>query len=84
MNKNQVKGIIDDVAGTVKRKAGELSDNPKLQLKGVVQQAKGKAEGTWGKAAEAVHHAIKNTAMHLDTHVTLKAKNPTAAAEYKK
>jgi hypothetical protein len=27
MNKDQVKGIIDEVAGTAKRKAGELTDN---------------------------------------------------------
>lgn len=52
MNKDQVTGMIDEVAGIAKRKAGELTDNPKLQVKGMVQQAKGKVEGAWGKAFE--------------------------------
>jgi uncharacterized protein YjbJ (UPF0337 family) len=84
MNKDRVKGIIDEVAGTAKRKAGELTDNPKLQVKGMVQQAKGKAEGAWGKATGAVHHAIENTEAHRDAHVKLNSKNSTAYAEYKK
>ena len=50
----------------------------------MVQQAKGKAEGAWGKAKDAVHDAIENTEAHLDAHVTLKTKNPTADAEHKK
>ncbi len=84
MNEDQVKGIIDEVAGTAKRKAGELTDNPKLQLEGMVQQAKGKAEGAWGKATDAFHNAIENTEAHLDAHITLKTKSPTADAEHKK
>ena len=50
MNKDRVNGMIDEVAGSAKRKAGELTDNPKLQVEGMVQQAKGKVEGAWGKA----------------------------------
>lgn len=84
MNKNQVKGIIDEVAGTAKRKAGAVTDNPKLQLEGMAQQAKGKVEGAWGKAKDAVRDAIENTEAHLDTHVSLKTKSPSAEAEYKK
>ncbi len=83
MNRNQVKGIIDEVAGTAKRKAGELTDNPKLQLEGMVQQANGKVEGAWGKARDAVHGALENTEVHLNTHVTLKTKSSTADAECK-
>lgn len=71
MNKDQVKGIIDEVAGTAKRKAGELTDNPKLQLEGMVQQAKGKVKGAWGKATEAVLHSIENTEAHIEAHVKL-------------
>jgi len=28
---------------------GELTDNPKLRVKGMVQQAKGKVEGAWAR-----------------------------------
>jgi uncharacterized protein YjbJ (UPF0337 family) len=84
MNKDQVKGIIDEVAGTAKRKAGELTDNPKLQVEGTVQHAKGKAEGAWGKATAAVHDAIENTEAHIDAHVKLNSKNSSATTEYKK
>lgn len=83
MNTNQVKGIIDEVAGTAKRKAGELTDNPKLQAEGMIQQAKGRVEGAWGKTRDVVHDAIKNTEVHLDTQVTLKTKSSTADAECK-
>ena len=34
MNKDQVKGIIDEVAGSAKRKAGELTGNTQLQVEG--------------------------------------------------
>jgi uncharacterized protein YjbJ (UPF0337 family) len=84
MNKDQVKGIIDEVAGTAKRKAGELTDNPKLELEGAVQQAKGKAEGAWGKATESVHHAIENTEAHLDAHVKSHSISATPNSEHKK
>jgi uncharacterized protein YjbJ (UPF0337 family) len=57
MNKDQVKGIIDDVAGSAKRKAGELTDDLELQAEGIVQQAKGKVEKVWGKAKEVVREA---------------------------
>jgi uncharacterized protein YjbJ (UPF0337 family) len=84
MNRNQVKGIIDEVAGTAKRKAGELTDNPKLKVEGMIQQAKGRVEGAWGKTKGAAHDAVKNTEVHLNTHATLKTKSSTADAQCKK
>lgn len=83
MNRNQVKGIIDEVAGTAKRKAGELTDNPKLKVEGMIQQAKGRVEGAWGKTKDAVHDAVSNAEVHLDTHATLTTKSSTADAECK-
>jgi uncharacterized protein YjbJ (UPF0337 family) len=75
-----VTGIIDEVAGNAKRKAGELTDNPKLQVEGMVQQVKGKVEGAWGKAKEAAHNASGCSEVHVDAHVKLGMKNPTADA----
>ena len=84
MNKDRVKGTIDEVAGCAKRKVGELTDNPKLQAEGMVQQAKGKAENAWGKTKDAVSDAVKGSEVHLNTRVTLKMKKSTADAECKK
>jgi uncharacterized protein YjbJ (UPF0337 family) len=84
MNKDRVKGKIDEVVGSAKRKAGELTDNPKLQVEGMVQQLKGRVESACGKAKDAVRDVIENTEVHLDTHMTLKIKNSKADAEYGK
>ena len=84
MNKDRVMGMMDEVAGSAKRKAGELTDNPKLRAEGMAQQVKGKAEGTWGMAKEAVQDAIESTEVHLDAQVKLGLKNSTADADSKK
>ena len=84
MNKDRVKGMMDEVAGSAKRKAGELTDNPKLRAEGMAQQVKGKAEGTWGMAKEAVRDVIEGTEVHLDAHMKLGLKNSTADADSKK
>jgi uncharacterized protein YjbJ (UPF0337 family) len=78
VNKDRAKGILDEAVGSAKRKAGEWTDNPKLQAEGVIQQAKGEAEGAWGKAKEAVVDAVENTEVRLDAHVKLGLKNSTA------
>jgi uncharacterized protein YjbJ (UPF0337 family) len=44
MNKGRVKGVIDEVVGGIKRKAGELTGDTQLQVQGVAQQEKGKIE----------------------------------------
>ncbi|MFZ1086431.1 MAG: CsbD family protein [Terracidiphilus sp.] len=83
MNQDRVKGIIDEVAGSAKRKAGELTGNQRLQAEGALQQVKGKAEGAWGKAKEAVQEALENTEVHLDAHVKLGMKDSTANVDSK-
>jgi len=84
VNRDRVKGTIDEVAGSAKRKAGELTGNTKLQVEGVVQQAKGKVENAWGKTKDAVRDAAEGSEVHLDTRVTLKINNSAADAECKR
>jgi uncharacterized protein YjbJ (UPF0337 family) len=76
--------MMDEVAGCAKSKAGELTDNPKLQAEGMAQQVKGKAEGAWGMAKDAVRDAIEGAEVNLDAHVKLGLKNSTADAGCKK
>lgn len=84
MNNNRVNGTIDEVVGSAKRKAGELIGNPKLQVKGIAQQAKGKVEGVLGKATDAVRKASENGEVHVDTHVNLKVNKSTRGVERNK
>jgi uncharacterized protein YjbJ (UPF0337 family) len=81
MNRDQVKGAINEVVGSAKRAAGELSGNTRLQVKGMAQQVKGKVEGAWGKAKDTVRDAVENTEVHIDTQVKISRKNPPASSE---
>jgi uncharacterized protein YjbJ (UPF0337 family) len=57
MNKDRVEGKLKDVAGRVERQAGEWTDDPEKQAKGIAKQAEGKAQNAWGKAKDAVNDA---------------------------
>jgi uncharacterized protein YjbJ (UPF0337 family) len=81
MNKDQVKGTIDEVRGSAKRKAGELTGDTGFRVKGIAQQVKGKLENTWGKAKSVVHEAGQEARVQHDTRVKLELNNPTADVE---
>ena len=61
MDKDQVKGTLDDAAGRVKRQVGEWTGDTETQVEGAAQQVKGKAEKAWGNVKEAARDA-KDTA----------------------
>jgi uncharacterized protein YjbJ (UPF0337 family) len=54
VNKDIVKGTIDDVTGRVKRQVGEWTGDTDAELEGLSQQIKGKAEKAWGHVKDAV------------------------------
>ena len=54
MNKDQVKGKVDEVAGRAKRQAGEWTGDGETQVEGAAQEIKGKVQNAWGNAKEAV------------------------------
>ncbi|MBK6749998.1 MAG: CsbD family protein [Pyrinomonadaceae bacterium] len=65
-NKDEVEGKWEQAKGWVKDKAGEVTNDPKLEAEGEAQNAAGDAQETWGKvkrgvgdAVEAVGDAIK-------------------------
>jgi uncharacterized protein YjbJ (UPF0337 family) len=60
MNKDNVKGAMDDVAGRVKRQSGEWTGDVDKQMEGVGQQVKGKAEKVWGNVKDAAHGGNKD------------------------
>jgi len=57
MNKDTVKGTIDDVAGRTKRQVGEWTGDTNAQVEGAGQQIKGKAEKAWGNVKDAAKDA---------------------------
>lgn len=57
MDKDRVKGTVDDIAGRAKRQAGEWTNDPNKQMDGAAQQIKGKAEKAWGNIKDAARDA---------------------------
>lgn len=53
MDKDKVKGTVDDIAGRAKRQAGEWTGDLNKQMDGSAQQVKGKAEKAWGNMKDA-------------------------------
>ncbi len=53
MDKDTIKGKMNDVAGRVERQAGEWTGDKDLQAEGTKDQAKGKAQNTFGKVKDA-------------------------------
>src|SRR5277367_5210567 len=53
MNKDQVTGKVEQVAGRVKQGVGETVGNQKLANQGVADQVKGAARETWGNVKDA-------------------------------
>jgi uncharacterized protein YjbJ (UPF0337 family) len=56
MNKDKVKGAMDDAIGRVKRQSGEWTGDVDKQVEGAGQQVKGKAEKVWGNIKDAAHN----------------------------
>jgi uncharacterized protein YjbJ (UPF0337 family) len=63
MDKQRVKGAIDQVVGSAKRHAGNLTGNTGTEVRGAAQQVKGKVETAIGKAKDAVRDANGNAAV---------------------
>lgn len=60
MNKNQVKGVVTDIAGKVQEQAGKLVGSKEQQAKGLGKQVEGKVEQAFGDAKEVMKDAVKH------------------------
>ncbi len=58
MNKDQVKGRVEEAKGSIKETTGKVVGNPNLQGEGAVDKAAGKTQSTFGDAKEKVKGAI--------------------------
>jgi uncharacterized protein YjbJ (UPF0337 family) len=57
MNKDTVKGTVDDATGRAKRQVGEWTGDTQTQAEGAAQQVKGKVEKAWGNVKDAAKNA---------------------------
>lgn len=60
MDKDRVKGAINDAAGRAKRQVGEWTGNTDAQVEGAAQQIKGKAQKVVGTVKDAARDASAN------------------------
>jgi uncharacterized protein YjbJ (UPF0337 family) len=60
MNKQQVKGRVEEAVGKVKEVTGRATDDKSLQAKGLAEQVGGKARATAGDIAEDVKDVMKD------------------------
>jgi uncharacterized protein YjbJ (UPF0337 family) len=59
MNKDQVKGRVEQAKGAVKETAGKVVGNKKLETEGQIDKSTGKAQATYGDLKEDVKEAVK-------------------------
>jgi uncharacterized protein YjbJ (UPF0337 family) len=71
VDKNRIKGKMDEIAGRAKRQAGEWTGDTQAQGEGTVDEIKGRAENAWGK--------VKDSARDLKDEMDRKDKERNAA-----
>ena len=59
MNKDQVKGRVEQAKGSVKEVAGKVVGNEKLEAEGKVDKTAGKTQAGNGDVKEDVKDAVK-------------------------
>jgi uncharacterized protein YjbJ (UPF0337 family) len=58
MNKDQVKGRVEQAKGSVKEGVGKATNNPNLRDQGTADKVAGKAQATYGDAKQKVKDAV--------------------------
>lgn len=58
MDKDRVKGKVEDIGGRIERQAGEWTGDKKTQAEGMKHQIKGKARNAVGKVKDAGREAM--------------------------
>jgi uncharacterized protein YjbJ (UPF0337 family) len=59
INKDQVKGHVEEAKGAVKEAVGKIVGNPSLEVKGNIEKNLGKSQAKFGDVKEALKKAEK-------------------------
>ncbi len=60
MNKDQIKGRVEQVTGKVKEAAGKVVGNDRLEAEGKAEAIKGKVQAGYGDTKEKVKDKAKD------------------------
>ena len=60
MNKDQIKGRVEQTTGKIKEAAGKVVGNDKLKTEGQTDQVKGKVQAGYGDAKENAKDKAKD------------------------
>lgn len=60
MDKDRIKGKVEDIGGRIQRQAGEWTGDEKSQAEGLKHQIKGKARNMAGKVKDAGRDAMND------------------------
>ena len=60
MDKDRIKGKMEDMAGRAERQVGEWTGDKKTQAEGAKHQIKGKARNAVGQVKDAARDAMKD------------------------
>jgi uncharacterized protein YjbJ (UPF0337 family) len=59
MNKDQVKGRVEEAKGSIKQTAGRVTGKPDLEDRGTIEKAAGKVQKTFGDVKEQIKDSNK-------------------------
>ncbi|HKX83526.1 MAG TPA: CsbD family protein [Pyrinomonadaceae bacterium] len=62
VNKDEIKGKLNQAKGKIKDKAGELTGNRRMEVEGESEIARGQTQETWGETKRKVSNAVKDVA----------------------
>ena len=82
MDKDQVKGVVNDEAGRVKRVVGKWSGDTNLQAEGTAQQIKGKAQKAWGTVKDAARTIEANNKREREAESDRRAESQRAHSQH--
>ena len=60
MDKDRIKGKVEDIGGRIQRQAGEWTGDDKSQAEGLKHQVKGKTRNMVGKVKDAGRDAMND------------------------
>ena len=60
MNKDQIKGRVEEATGKIKEAAGRTMGNPDLEDRGTAQKVGGKAQKAYGDVKEDLKKDLRN------------------------
>ena len=66
MNRDEIKGKAEKAKGYVKEKTGEIINDPGLETEGEVEQVKGVARESMGRAKREAKDGIEEIAREVD------------------